>query len=137
VVGVVAFLGREKPASPNTLNPYAASIQFSDLKMSAAENFVGASVTYLDGTVTNGGDKTVSRAMVHITFKDAMGQTAQTEDVPVRVVQTVGPYADAVDLGAAPLGPRQSKPFRIAFEHVSAEWNHEYPALQVTDITLK
>ena len=66
--------------------------------MSAAENFVGASVTYLDGTVTNTGDKTVSHAVVHVVFKDAMGQTAQLEDLPIRVVQTVGPYADAVDL---------------------------------------
>jgi hypothetical protein len=42
-----------------------------------------------------------------------------------------------VDLGAAPLAPGQSKPFRLTFEHVTADWNHEYPQLQVTDVSVK
>jgi hypothetical protein len=137
IVAIVALVGREKPKSGIGVPPYASNISFSDLKMSAAENFVGASVTYLDGTVSNKGDKTVSHVMVHIVFKDAMGQTAQFEDVPIRVVQTVGPYADAVDLGAAPLAAGQSKPFRITFEHVTTEWNREFPSMQVTDVSLK
>jgi hypothetical protein len=137
VVGIIALLTRTQPKSPAALHPYAANVKLSDLKMSAAENFVGASVTYLDGTVTNTGDKTVSHAMVHIIFKDVMGQIAQLEDVPLRVVQTVGPYPDAVDLNVSPLAPGQSKPFRITLEHVTSEWNHEFPALQVTDVTLK
>lgn len=137
VVGLVAYFGREKPHPQSSLHPYAANIKLTDLKMSAAENFVGASVTYLDGTVTNAGDKTVSRAIVHIVFSDAMGQTAQIEDQPIRVVTTVGPYADAVDLTNAPLAPGQSKPFRITLEHVSSAWNHDYPAMQVTDVTFK
>jgi hypothetical protein len=137
VVGLIAYLGREKPHTQSPLHPYAANIKLSELKMSAAENFVGASVTYLDGIVTNTGDKTVSRAAVHIVFNDAVGQTAQIEDQPIRVVTTVGPYADAVDLSNAPLAPGQSKPFRITLEHVSSAWNHDYPAMQVTDVTLK
>jgi|SRR5215471_795265 len=137
VVGIIALLSREQPKNPNGPPPYAANIKFSDLKMSAAENFVGASVTYLDGTVANVGDKTVSHAVAHIVFKDTMGQTAQIEDMPIRVMQTVGPYSDAVDLNSAPLGPGQSKPFRLTFEHVTAEWDRQAPELQITDVTLK
>jgi len=137
LVGIIAIVGRESPKTGGGLPPYASNIRFSDLKMSAAENFVGASVTYLDGTVTNTGDKTVSHLMIHIVFKDTMGQTVQMEDMPVRVVETVGPYPDAVDLNIAPLAPTKSKPFRVTFEHVASDWNREYPALQVTDITLK
>ena len=59
--------------------------------MSAAENFIGSTVTYLDGTVTNAGDKTVSHALVHVSFKDSLGQIAQSEDVPLHVLQTTGP----------------------------------------------
>ncbi len=105
--------------------------------MSAAENFVGATVTYLDGTVTNTADKTVTHAMIHVSFKDALGQIVQLEDLPLRILQTSGPYPEAVDLSASPLAPGQSKPIRLTFEHVSADWNHEYPELQVTDVSTR
>ena len=93
-------------------------------------------MTYIDGTITNTGDKTLTHVMVHVTFKDSMGQVAQTEDVPLHVLQTGGPYPDAVDLNASPLAPGQSKPFRLTFESISAQWNHEYPELQITDVTV-
>ena len=137
VVGVIAFFTRSSPRSANQTHPYAANLKLSDLKMSAAENFVGASVTYLDGNITNSGDKTVTRAQVHIVFKDSVGQVTQTEDVPVHILQTSGPYPDVVDLAAAPLGPGQSKPFRLTLEHVSDAWNREYPDLQITDVSVK
>jgi hypothetical protein len=105
--------------------------------MSAAENFVGATVTYLDGTVTNTGDKTVTHVAVHVVFKDSLGQIAQAEDAPLHVLQTGGPYPDAVDLSTSPLAPGQSKPFRLTFEHVTEEWNHEFPELRVMDVSLK
>jgi hypothetical protein len=137
VVGVIALLTRSAPRSPVAPHPYASNLKLSDLKMSTAENFVGASVTYVDGTVTNAGDKTVSHAMVHVNFKNSLDQIAQAEDIALRVLQTSGPYPDAVDLSASPLAPGQSKPFRLTFEHVSADWNHAYPELQVTDVSLK
>jgi hypothetical protein len=137
VVGIVAFLLRSQPKGTMAPHPYAASLKLSDLKMSAAENFVGASVTYLDGNIANSGDKTVTHAVVHLDFKDSLGQITQTEDVPIRILQTTGPYPDTVDLSAAPLAPGQSKPFRLTLEHVSDSWNREYPGMQVTDVSTK
>jgi hypothetical protein len=66
-----------------------------------------------------------------------MAQLAQRESVPLRVLQTSGPYPDAVDLSVSPLGPGQSKPFRLTFEGISAQWNHEYPGIRVTDVSVK
>jgi hypothetical protein len=137
VVGLIALLTRASPKSPVALHPYVSNIKLSDLKMSAAENFVGASVTYIDGTVTNIGDRTVIHAVVHVNFKNSLEQIVQAEDVPLHVLQTSGPYPDTVDLNASPLAPSQSNPFRLTFEHVSADWNHAYPELQVTDVSLK
>jgi hypothetical protein len=137
VVGVIALLSRGPSKGPAPLHPYAANLKLSDLKMSQAQNFVGASVTYIDGTVTNGGDKTVTHATVHVEFKNSLDEIVQVEDLPLRVLQTGGPYPDAVDLSSTPLQPSQSKPFRLTFEHVSADWNQAYPALQVTDVTVK
>jgi hypothetical protein len=137
VVVIASLLLRTDSKIANAPDPYAANIKFSDLKMSAAENFVGSTVTYLDGTVTNAGDKTVSRAMVNVSFKDSLGQVVQADDVPLRILQTSGPYPEALDLNAAPLLPSQGKPFRLTFEHVTADWNHEYPELRVTAVTVK
>ncbi len=137
VVAAIAFLLRSQPKAAAPLHPYASKVQLSDEKMSAAENFVGASVTYIDGNVTNIGDKTVTGAMVHVIFKNSMGEVAQAEDVPLHVLQTGGPYPDAVDLRTAPLAPGKSTPFRLTFEHVSADWSHEFPELKVTDVSLK
>ena len=136
-VGVIALLSRTTPKTPVAPNPYASNLKLSNLKMSAAVNFVGATVTYIDGTVANDGDKTVIHAVVHVNFKNSMDQIAQADDVSLHVLQTSGPYPDAVDLSASPLPPHQSEPFRLIFEHVSADWNHAYPELQVTNVSLK
>jgi hypothetical protein len=132
-----AFLLRSQPKTASGPHPYAASLKLSNFKMSAAENFVGATVSYVDGTVTNSGDKTVTHAVVEVKFKDDMGQLAQREDIPLQVLRTTGPYPEALDFRVAPLGPGQSKPFRLTFESISAQWNHQYPEIQVTDVVLK
>jgi hypothetical protein len=137
VVVIGSLLLRTDSRIANAPPAYASNIKFSDMKMSAAENFVGSTVTYLDGIVTNTGDKTVGRAVVSVSFKDSLGQVVQAEDVPLRILQTSGPYPEAVDLSVAPLAPAQSKPFRLTFEHVTADWNHEYPELRVTDVVVK
>lgn len=137
VVGLIALLSRGAPKSAVTPHPYAANLKLADLKMSAAENFVGARVTYIDGNVANSGDKTVTHAIVHVAFKNSLGEVAQAEDVALHVLQTSGPYPDAVDLNLSPLAPGQGKPFRLTFEHISSDWNQAYPDLQVTDVSVK
>jgi hypothetical protein len=137
VVGVLALILRAKQTRPAAPPAYAANLKFSDLKASAAQNFVGATVSYLDGTITNTGDKTVIHAVVQITFKDDMGQTAQREELPIHVLRPGGPYDEAVDLNLSPLASGQSKPFRLTFENISAQWNHAYPDLQIMQVTTK
>jgi hypothetical protein len=135
---LAAVLFRSQPKSaPGPPPAYVANVKISDLKMSAAENFIGATVSYIDGTMTNSGNKTVTRAVVEVVFKDDIGQLAQREEVPLRVLKTSGPYPDAVDLAQSPLAPGQSQPFRLTFESISAQWNHAYPEIRVTDVALK
>jgi Protein of unknown function (DUF2393) len=137
IVGLLFLVSRSEQKAPADPHPYAANVKLSDLKMSAAENFVGATVSYVDGLVTNSGNNTVTHVVVEVTFKDSIGQLAQRETVPLHVLQTSGPYPDAVDVSASPLAPGQSKPFRLTFEGISSQWNHEYPALKVADVTVR
>jgi len=137
VVGVLALIFRAEEKKPAAPPAYAANLKFSDLKTSAAQNFVVATVSYIDGVITNTGDKTVIHAVVQVTFKDDMGQVAQREELPLRVLRTGGPYDEAVDFNLSPLAAGQSKPFRLTFENISAQWNHAYPDLQITQVTVR
>jgi len=133
----LAFLLREPPKAARQPSPYIANIKLSNFKMSAAENFIGATVTYIDGEITNAGDKTVTRVMVQVNFEDSMGQLAQREELPMRVVRTNGAYLEPVDLNVSPLGPGQTAPFRLTFDSVSAQWNHQYPPITIMDVQVK
>ena len=137
VMAGIAFLLREKPQPPKPVSPYLASVKISDLKMAAAENFIGSTVSYLDGTVTNASDKTVTHVVLEVVFKDDTGQLAQREEMPLQVVRNNGAYTEPVDLNVAPLAPGQSQPFRLTFDRISAQWNRQYPDVRVTDVAVK
>ena len=133
----MAFLLREPPRKAAPPSPYIAQLKLSDFKMSAAENFIGHTVSYIDGSITNTGDKTVTRVMVEVNFQDSMGQLAQREELPLRVIRTNGAYNEPVDLTVAPLGPSQSAQFRLTFDSISQQWNRRYPQIRITDVTVK
>ena len=132
-----AFLLREPPKAAKVASPYLASLKLSDFKMSAAENFIGHTVSYVDGAITNTGDKTVTHVVVEVVFQDSMGQLAQREEVPLQVVRTNGAYLEPVDVSVSPLAPGQTQPFRLTFDSISAQWNRNYPEIRVTDVTVK
>jgi len=134
---IVAFLLREPPKKIAPPSPYISQLKLSDFKMSAAENFIGSTVSYIDGTITNSGNKTVTRVIIEVNFEDSLGQLAQREQLPLRIVRTNGAYEEPVDLIVAPLAPGQTMPFRLTFDSISAQWNHQYPDLLITDVTTK
>jgi len=133
----VALLMRQPEKVAKPASPYIASLKLSDFKMSAAENFIGHTVSYVDGTITNAGDKTVTHAVVEVVFQDSMGQMAQREEMPLQVIRTNGAYLEPVDLSVSPLGPGQAQPFRLTFDSISAQWNRNYPEMRVTDVSVK
>ncbi|HZU45018.1 MAG TPA: hypothetical protein VE994_20235 [Terriglobales bacterium] len=138
VIGIIVLLSRGEKTTPTGPPPYASKLKLSDLKLSAAQNFVGATVTYLDGNISNTGDKTVTGVTVEAIFKNSMGQVAQKEDLPLHVLQTGGPYADVADLAAAPLAPGRTRQFRLTVEGaITTDWNQQYPELRITHVTTK
>jgi len=85
--------------------------------MSAAQNFLGDSVTYLDARVTNKGTKTVRRLDVDLTFVDTLNQVVLRE------------RAHPVTPRTQPLKPGESKAFRISFERMPVDWNQAAPSM--------
>jgi hypothetical protein len=134
---LLAILLREPPKKVAAPSPYIAQLKLSNFKMSAEENFIGATVSYIDGDITNNGNQTVTRVMVQVNFEDSIGQLAQREDLPLRIIRTNGAYLEPVDLAAAPLAPGQTEPYRLTFDSISAQWNHQYPDITITAVTTK
>lgn len=139
VVGIITVVTRSKPSTNARTDAYAAKVQLSDLKLSAAENYVGGTVTYLDLNITNTGDKTLTGAEMKAVFKNTLGQVVQTETLPLHVLteNKMGGYEDLVDLSRAPIGPGQTKTVRMTLEHISDDWDRQYPVMQLANLKLR
>ena len=139
VVGIIVLATRSGGRTRAVADPYAARLQISNPRVSAAENYVGGTVTYLDATITNTGDKELAGADMDLVFKNTLDQVVQKETLPLRVLvanQMAG-YPDLVDLSRSPIGPGQSKNVRMTLEHISADWNQAAPEMRLTNLKLK
>jgi len=138
-LGAIYLFTRHKSDVGTQPNPYAERLKLSEIKLSAAENYMGGTVTYLDFNITNMGDRALVGAAVKAQFKDSMGQIVQKETIPLHVLvenQLAG-YPDLVDLSRVPIGPGQSRTVRITLEHISEAWDQSYPAMELVDLKLK
>jgi len=127
-LGVLILAGRNARSNATAaIDPYVKNLQLSDFKLSQAENFVGGNVTYLEGKVTNAGNKSVNGAQVRVNFKNSLQEISQTEILPLMIITARQPYIDTADLRSQPLTPGQSRGFRLTLEHVTADWDGAMP----------
>jgi hypothetical protein len=134
IAALIAFgiMGRPRAGSPS--DPYLAKLELSNLSMAKAENYAGGSVTYIEGTLINNGDKKLTSATVQVTFKNYLGQVSQKETVPVTVVTNNPAYVDYGTLDRAPLAPGQRRGFRLTLEYVTPDWDGQVPEVKVVSI---
>jgi|SRR5947209_1600742 len=138
LIAVLVFATRagKSSSSAGQRDPNLAKLQISDLHMATAQNFAGNSVTYIEGKISNGTDRKVTGARVEVLFKNSIGEIAQDEkSLPVTVLLPNTPYADYGPIDRAPLGPGQSRDFRLTLEHVSADWDGQVPQVKVVSVT--
>ena len=137
VLGIIFYFstrGRGSQASSDP-DPYAANLTLSDETLSTAQNFAGQEVTYIEGKVKNNGQSTVDGATIQIAFKNALGEIVQRETQPLAIIRTRDPYIDTASLKIVPLKPAQTREFRLTFEHISADWDHQKPDLRITRVS--
>jgi len=136
LVALLVWLGSGNRTTPQAPNAYADQLQISNVKMAAAQNFVGGTVTYVDGKITNTGEKTVTGAVVEVIFRNSLGQVVQKEQIPLRVLVFQGPDRNILDLHSAPLKPGSSADFRLTIEGtISADWNQGYPEVRIASVS--
>ena len=116
---------------------YAASLPITNVKMSDSSNLLGGHQTYLDGTVTNRGSKTVRSVTVQVAFKDFTGLLAAKETMPLNLIRAREPYVDTEPVSAEPIQPGQSRPFRLIFDATSPNWDGAYPEVRVIAVSAR
>lgn len=104
---------------------YAARIHFTDIQMARATNFLKQEFTYVAGTISNDGVQTIRAMEVTVEFHDDLNQ------VILRDTEVVMPP------NGEPLPAGQRRDFQITLEHIPAEWNHQYPSINVTGLILQ
>ena len=129
---VFGVLGRSRNANPG--DPYLAKLQLSNLHMATARNFAGGSVTYIEGTATNTGDRKMTGASVQVIFKNSLGEITQKETIPLTVVVPNSPYLDYGTIDSAPLAPGQSRDFRVTLENLTSDWDGQLPQIKVVRV---
>ena len=144
VVAAVAIFIMERGKGPAAVtpisaqaDPYAASLSVADVKMRESSNLAGGKVTYIDGHITNNGNKTVTGISMQVLFRNVANEVAQNETQAVKWIRTRDPYIDLEPVSAAPLKPGEGRDFRLIFDAVTEGWNGVYPDLRIVHVDAK
>jgi hypothetical protein len=92
--------------------------------MSLAANFLNQEVTFVFGTLENGGNRRIKQIEITLEFHDPFNQVV-LRDAQRLFLPT-----------AVPLGAGQQRDFQVGYEHISAQWNNGYPSIRVTGLDL-
>lgn len=103
---------------------YAVHIHFKDIQLARATNFLNQEFTYVAGTISNDGARTLHGLEVTLEFHDPFKQVILRE-----TQQLIGGATPALDGGAR-------RNFQITLEHVPAEWDQQYPSIRVTGLIM-
>ncbi|MHB1675300.1 MAG: DUF2393 family protein [Acidobacteriaceae bacterium] len=134
-LGLAFWLGRPPVNYTGSgVDPYAKYLVFSNIQVSQASNFAGDQLTYVDGTIENRGNRTVTAVTLMSLFANDSGEAPQMLQTPVSLIRSRDPYVDTQPIGAAPLAPGKSQDFRLVFDNVSPMWNQQPPQLQVLHV---
>jgi len=142
VAGLVLFYKHGKSAPTVTpitaaLDPYAGNLPISNLHMSESSNLAGSKVTYVDGSITNTGSRTVTGIAVQVLFRDPAHEVAQNETHQMNIIRTREPYIDVEPVSAAPLKPGDSADFRLIFDTVAQDWDGAFPEIRIIHVDSK
>jgi hypothetical protein len=107
-----------RPSLTEEQKAYLQQLAFTDVRMSAAGNFLGDTVTYLDARVTNKGGRVVQGLDLELNFVDTLDQVVLRE--PVHLINE----------RTAPLKPGETRSFRVTFEHLPVGWNQAPPSIK-------
>lgn len=104
---------------------YLSDVVVAGAKMSAATNFLGDTVYYLDGALENKGSQTVRQLTVKLAFMDPFGEVVLVESRSPVTHQT------------PPLKGGATQTLHLVFEHLPATWNQGPPNITTTFVSFR
>jgi len=136
IVGIVVFLSRSSSKHGLSLTQhlpfgtaeqaYAPQIHFQNLQLAHADNLLNQEFIYVNGVVSNGGNRPIGALEVTVEFHDPFNQVILQETQRV-----FGPPTD-------PLKPGEQRDFQVTLERkLPATWNQQYPSIRVSGVTLE
>lgn len=138
-IAVIATMHRT-PANAGAIlpaDPYAAHLPISGITMTEATNGAGGKSIWVDGSVGNNGPRTLTGAIVQVTFATNDGSAPHRETLPLALIRTREPYVDLEPLSAEPVKPNTQHDFRLIFESVPDNWDVNPPKIQIVHTDLK
>jgi hypothetical protein len=106
---------------------YASHIGFGNVRMARSSNMLNQEFTYVDGEISNDGDRNVTGLAATFEFHDPFNQVILRE-----TRQLIAPKTQP---SLAARGGQQV--FQIVLEHVPVEWNQQNPTIRVTGLVLQ
>ena len=107
-----------RPAPTEEAEAYLPNLFMEDLRLSAEDNFLGQQSTYVDGALSNRGNRTIQRLTLRLYFRDTLNQVILQQDRGI-----IQP--------ASPLPPGGRREFRLHFAHIPDSWNRQVPQFQL------
>jgi hypothetical protein len=104
---------------------YAPHVQFLDIQLAHATNFLNQDFTYVAGAIFNDGTQKVRELEVTVEFHDPFHQV---------ILRDTNQLVGSAD---APLEPGKRRDFQIQMEHLPVEWDKQYPAIRITGLALE
>lgn len=101
---------------------YLANITFAEAKMSAATNFLGQRVIYLDAQISNRGTRAVEQVEISMDFTDLLGQVILRE--------RAGVFPPA----SLPLKPGETRAFQLFIDRIPSEWSQAPPRIKPVSV---
>jgi len=135
LIGLVYFASRVTPTATVPADQplpmgapeqaYAPQIQFTDMKVGRATNFLNQEATFVFGTTANNGPRGIRQIEVTFEFHDVFQQ------VVLRDKQRL------FSPTAAPLAPNQTRDFQLTYDSMPAQWNQAPPTVKITGLQLQ
>lgn len=136
---LVALSHHQPPANPGgaglaPADPYSASLPITNLEMSQAGNMAGSQTTYIDGQITNKGQKTVTGITIQVAFHGFSNPISSKQTMPLTLIRTRQPYVDTEPVSASPIQPGQTREFRLIFDNIPQDWDQNYPSMRIIQV---